>query len=192
MQIRAALESDAPAIAAIYAPIVESSAISFETEPPDALEMAARIRATVEIYPWLVLETGGQIQGYAYASALRTRVAYRWSAETTIYVHAEHRRSGAGRALYCALLRTLAVQGFVAAYGAITLPNPASVRFHEALDFACVGVFPGVGYKLGAWHDVGFYRRVLAPCPERPEPPRPFARVRDQTEVRATIAARSC
>jgi phosphinothricin acetyltransferase len=190
--IRVAREADAPAIAAIYAPFVESTAISFEMEPPSAREMSARVSSTLQSYPWLVLEADGAIRGYAYASALRTRAAYRWSVETTVYVRNDQHRGGVGRALYTALLGCLATQGFVAAYGGITLPNPASVRFHEALGFACVGVFPSVGYKLGAWHDVGFYQRLLAPRPEHPEPPRAFAAVRDQHEVLAAIAASAC
>lgn len=190
--MRLAAENDAAAIAAIYAPIVAGTAISFETEPPSAHEMTDRISATLETYPWLVLQADGSIQGFAYASTQRTRPAYRWSVETTIYVRTDRQRAGVGRTLYSALLETLAAQGFVAAFGVITLPNPASVHFHEALGFACVGVLPSVGYKLGAWHDVGFYHRLLRARPDRPEPPLAFALARDRPEVRAAISSGSC
>jgi L-amino acid N-acyltransferase YncA len=113
-----------------------------------------------------------------YASAHRTRAAYRWSVDTTIYVHPGVHRSGVGRALYTSLLRILALQGFYTAYAGITLPNRGSVGLHEAVGFEHLAVYRGVGYKLGAWHDVGWWQRSIAARPPVPEPPMTMADAR--------------
>ena len=169
--IRLATSDDAPAIAAIYAPIVEATAISFEVEPPDAAGIAARITDTLRAYPWLVCERDGAIAGYAYASQHRSRAAYRWSVDTAIYVHRDGRRSGVGRALYESLFRILAAQGFVNACAGITLPNEGSVALHEAAGFERVGIYRKVGFKLGSWHDVGWWQRVIQPHDPAPRDP---------------------
>lgn len=159
--IRVAEARDASALAEIYRPMVVDTVVSFELDPPDANEMRARLDKTLPTHPWLVHERNGRITGYAYAQVLRTRPAYRWSTETSVYVDASQHGHGIGRSLYVALLAVLACQGFVAVFGGITLPNPASVRLHESLGFRPVGTFPHVGFKFGAWHDVGFWRRQL-------------------------------
>lgn len=161
--IRPATEADAEQIAAIYGPIVLNTAISFEMEPPDAEEMRRRIAGTLERYPWLVCERGGEVLGYAYASQYRTRAAYQWSVDTAVYTGAQSRGIGVGRALYTALLSVLPLQGFYNAYAGITQPNAGSVGLHEAMGFELVGVYRQVGYKLGRWHDVGWWQRSLQP-----------------------------
>lgn len=171
--IRRADEGDAEAIAAIYAPIVASTPISFEVVPPTAAEMAGRLASLGDRYPWLVADEGG-VRGYAYASPHGERAGYAWSVNVSVYVAAEARRGGVARALYEALFATLAEQGFVNAYAGITLPNAASVGLHERLGFTPVGVYRSVGYKLGAWHDVGWWARPLAALPELPSPTRPL------------------
>ncbi len=170
--IRQALPDDADQIAAIYAPFCTDTIISFEYDAPTPAEMARRINKITAQFPWLVMETDGIIAGYAYAGAHRERTAYRWSADATVYVGAGRRRSGVGRALYTALFRILVLQGYFKAFAGITLPNAASVGLHEALGFTPVGVYRGVGYKFGAWHDVGWYQRALQPERLDPEPPR--------------------
>jgi L-amino acid N-acyltransferase YncA len=167
--IRLATAGDAEAIAAIYAPCVRETPITFESVPPSAAEMAERIAQTLPRWPWLVREQGGQIQGYAYAGAFAQRVCYRWSVTCTVYVHADHRRRGIGRGLYRALLSLLAVQGFRSAYAGITLPNDGSVSLHEALGFEQVGVYHDAGHKLGRWHDVAWFQRALQPGAPRAE-----------------------
>jgi len=159
--LRPAEPADAPALLAIYAPLVESTAVSFEDVPPSAEEMAARIVATLRTHPFLVAERQGTIAGYAYAGRHRARAAYRLSADVSVYVATEGRRRGVGRALYSALLEELARRGFHAAFAGIALPNPASVALHEALGFTPVGVYREVGFKLGRWHDVGWWQRLL-------------------------------
>ncbi len=166
MNVRSARETDAAAIAAIYAPYVTGSSASFETEPPDAAEMAARLAAHPTM-PWLVAVapgTGGAddaLLGYAYASPHRARAGYRWSVETSVYV-AEPGR-GTGVVLTSALLQACASAGFESAYAGIALPSDASVALHERLGFRQIGVFPRVGFKEGRWIDVGWWYRPLAP-----------------------------
>lgn len=172
--IRDVAPDDAAAIAAVYAPYVESSAISFEATAPDAAEFRRRIGLVTASYPWLVAVEDGAILGYAYGDLFRTRAAYRWVVETTIYVSMGAERRGIGRALYAPLLERLAGQGYVAAIGGIALPNAASVALHEAMGFVHAGTYAKVGYKLGAWHDVGFWQRELGPRLAVPsEPLRP-------------------
>ena len=152
--IRLASERDTEQIAAIYAPNVTDAIISFEFEPPSADEMRRRVGTTLERYPWLVCERHGRLLGYAYADSHGSRAAYRWSVDVSVYVREGAHRRGVGRALYTSLFAALDLQGFYNAYAGATLPNPASVGLHEAMGFRPVGVYRGVGYKMGAWHDV--------------------------------------
>ena len=154
--------TDAPAVAAIYHPAVVSSLASFEERAPTANEMADRMRAILERTPWLVAEEDGQVIGYAYAGPHHQRAGYRWSVNISVYVAAGQERRGIGRWLYDDLLSILRRQGFVNVYAGITLPNAASVALHEAIGMRRIGVYEGVGYKLGAWHDVAWYHLRLA------------------------------
>jgi phosphinothricin acetyltransferase len=169
--IRLARETDADAIAAIYAPIVEATVISFETVAPDRREMARRMDETLRRYPWLVCELGGQVAGYAYASRHHERSAYQWSVNTTVYIDAGRRGLGVGRGLYLSLFGILVAQGYFSAYAGVTLPNPASVGLHEAMGFEKVGVYRNVGFKFGAWHDVGWWQLALREYADNPREP---------------------
>jgi L-amino acid N-acyltransferase YncA len=169
--IRLAADRDAAAIAEIYRPIVESTAISFETEPPSQEEMRRRIEDTLPFYPWLVYERGGDVVGFAYGTKHRVRAAYRWSVDTSVYIHAQARRSGVGRALYASLFGILAAQHYFNAFAGITLPNQASVALHEHVGFQLLGVYRNAGHMLGKWHDVGWWQRELrAPDTSPTEP----------------------
>lgn len=159
--IRIARADDAAALAAIYSPYVVSAPTSFETEAPSASEMARRCAAVQASLPWLVCEVEGVVCGYAYASRHHERSAYQWSCDSAVYVAAGWHRKGVGRALYTVLFGLLRLQGYCAVHAGITLPNPASQGLHEALGFRSVGVYPAVGYKLGAWHDVGYWQLEL-------------------------------
>ncbi len=172
--VRIATPEDGAAFAAIYAPIVASTPISFETEPPTAEEMGRRIAATLEILPWLAAVQDGEILGYAYAGRHRERSAYRWSVDVTAYVAEASRRRGVGRLIYGKLIRILTAQGFRSAFAGITLPNAASVGLHEAMGFEPIGVYRQVGFKLGQWRDVGWWRRSLTDDPGPPREPEPF------------------
>ena len=170
-EIRLATPGDADAVRAIYAPYVEETAISFEYEPPTAAEVGRRIETTTEAHPWLVCTLDGDVVGYAYAGPFSSRAAYRWTVEVSAYVDRDHRGRDVGRALYTSLLAILPRQGFVEAYAGIALPNEASVGIHEAMGFVHHTTYPDVGYKFGAWHDVGWWRRPLRERPDDPEPP---------------------
>ncbi|MBI5301399.1 MAG: N-acetyltransferase [Chloroflexi bacterium] len=171
--IRLATEADAEQIQAIYAPFVQQTAISFELEPPTVDEMRARISKTLVQFPWLVCVSERKILGYAYASSHRTRAAYQWAVDVSAYVAPSSQRAGIGKALYTVLMQIIRLQGFYIAYAGIALPNPASVGLHEALGFAPIGVFRAVGYKLGAWHDVGWWQCDL--CSRAVEPALPVS-----------------
>jgi L-amino acid N-acyltransferase YncA len=161
---------DAAACAAIYAPHVESGPVSFEERPPDAGEMAARIDRYGRSHAWLVAEREGRVVGYAYATAFNERPAYRWSASVSVYVAEEVRGSGVGRALYEALFDRLRERGFRMACAGITLPNEASVGLHESLGFEQTGLNREIGWKQGAWRDVGWFQLELSPAGEGPPP----------------------
>jgi L-amino acid N-acyltransferase YncA len=164
-------EADARAIASIYAPFCDGSVVSFETVAPTPQEMAGRVRAITTEWPWLVLETDGAVVGYAYAGRHRERAAYRWAVDTAVYMADGYRGRGGGRTLYRTLFALLRLQGYFKACAGVTLPNDASVGLHEALGFVLVGVYRGIGYKRGAWHDVAWYEAQVQP--EVPEPPDP-------------------
>ena len=161
-------ERDAAACAAIYAPYVEATPISFEEQVPDALEMEARIVRYAATHPWLVAEHGGELVGYAYACRHLERAAYRWATDVSVYVAANRRGEGIGRRLYERLFGRLRAQNFQLACAGITLPNEASVRLHESLGFVRTGVSPRIGWKQNGWHDVGWWQLELVPAGDQP------------------------
>ena len=169
MRLRPVTPDDAPAIAAIYAPIVRETAISFEEDPPDAAAMRQRIMGFPAVRPWIVAADASALLGYAYAGDFRTRAAYRWSTETSVYVDPKAHRRGIGRALYLALFELLSAMGYRRAFAGITLPNEASVALHRALGFIEAGIYERAGYKFGRWHDVGMYQRSIGSDPARPD-----------------------
>lgn len=159
MDIRRAISADAEQILEIYRPIVEATNISFETDSPSVEEMSRRIAAVLESHDWLVATDLDGITGYAYASPYRPRQSYRFSTETTAYVHHRCRGQGVGKALYEVLFASLAKQGFHSAYAGIALPNPASIALHKAVGFESIGVFRDAGFKFEKWHDVSWWQR---------------------------------
>jgi L-amino acid N-acyltransferase YncA len=165
---------DAAACAAIYAPHVESAPTSFEERAPGAAEMAARIERVAATHPWLVAESGGEVVGYAYACEYMERPAYRWAAGVSVYVADGQRGQGLGTRLYEALLERLRRQRFQVACAGITLPNEASVALHERLGFAAIGISRRIGWKRGAWRDVGWWQLELVP-PSADPPAEPLS-----------------
>src|SRR5256885_2621881 len=125
-------------------------------------------------YPWLVAEEEGRMLGYAASSPFRTRPAYRWTVETGIYLAVDAQGRGVGRALLSTLIGLLERQGYVAAIGAIALPNDASVALHEKLGFFHTGTYRRVGFKMGEWLDVGLWQKELAPRSANQPEPTPF------------------
>jgi L-amino acid N-acyltransferase YncA len=168
--LRLATPADGAAVAAIYAPYVAESVISFEAVPPDAAEMAARIERVVARTAWIVAEVDGVVRAYAYGSRHRDRAAYDWTVETTVYVDRDFAGRGLGLATMEAVLRVLRLQGAHLAVAGITTPNPASVALHRKLGFERVGEFPAIGFKDGAWHGTEWYALELGPRPASPVP----------------------
>lgn len=168
--IRDAEAGDAAGCAAVYAPYVRETAISFEAEPPDAEQMARRIADAQRRHAWLVLEEDGDLLGYAYGGPFMTRAAYQWSTAVSVYLAPGRRRTGGGRALYEALFERLAARGHRTALAGIALPNEASVGLHRALGFELAGTYRRVGWKLGRWHDVAWYQRPLGYDDGPPQP----------------------
>ena len=173
LHIRLASTDDADGIRAVYAPFVDTP-VTFEEEAPSCKAYRERIAKICEKYPCLVAEEGGRIVGFAYAHELRERIAFQWNAELSIYLAPAAQGRGAGSCLYAALLELLRLMGIKAAYGVVTSPNPASERLHRAFGFALMGTQPHAGFTCGAWHDVAWYVREIAPFEDAPAPPAPF------------------
>lgn len=172
MKVRPATTADAEACAAIYAPYVTDTAITFESDPPSAAEMAERIADTQRTHAWLVLEDDDRVVGYAYGRPFKERVAYRWSCEVSVYIERGRRRTGGGRALYIELLDRLAERGFRIACAGMTLPNEASEGLHRAMGFEPVGTYRRIGWKHGRWHDVAWTQRTIGTGDDPPVEPR--------------------
>ncbi len=185
MRVRLARAEDAADLLRIYAPFVHDSWISFEHHAPSESEFRGRIEAILAVHPWLVAAEGDEVLGYAYADRLRTRPAYQWTVETTVYVARGSQRRGVARALYGALFTALRLQGYASAWAGIALPNPSSVALHEAMGFRTAGVWPAVGWKLGAWRDLGWWRLELQDLGATPPPPVPLATAMTTGEWRA-------
>ena len=173
MHIRLASADDAGGIRAVYAPFVDTP-VTFEEEVPSCETYRERIERICEKYPCLVAEEDGRVVGFAYAHELRERIAFQWNAELSVYLAPTTQGQGVGSRLYAALIELLRLMGIKAAYGVVTSPNPASERLHRAFGFALMGTQPHAGFTCGAWHDVAWYVREIAPFEDAPAPPAPF------------------
>ena len=172
-------ERDAAACAAIYAPYVTDSVISLEEDAPSEHEFARRIEQTTRTHPWIVAQDESEVIGYAYATRHRERGSYRWATDVTVYIANRHHRRGVGRALYETLFELLVAQGFRIACAGVTLPNEASVGLHESLGFRPVGVYRDIGFKHGAWWDVGWWQLSLGDPEAAPSELGPPVRLND-------------
>lgn len=161
--IRLATPADTAAILEIYSPFILNSGITQETELPTLKVFQQRIISTLEERPWLVCELEGEIAGYAYAGRHRERKGYQWSVEPSVYINEKFYRHAVAKALYTALFDILKLQGYVNAYAVITLPNEKSVAFHEKFGFSYLTTYKKIGYKLGQWHDVGWWELSINP-----------------------------
>jgi len=177
MEIRDATEADAAACAAVYAPYVRDTAITFEVLPaPTPRDFAARIADAQRQHAWLVAtDDDGRVFGYAYGGPYMERAAYRWACTVSVYLEPGRRRTGAGRALYTHLFERLTERGFLTAIAGMTEPNAASEGLHRAMGFTPVGTYARVGFKDGAWHDVTWFQRPLGDGPRAGagQPPEP-------------------
>ncbi len=168
--IRFATFADASAVAAIYAHYVHKTSITFVNEAPTAADFVSRI--SDPRYPFLVAVRNDRVVGFAYASMFRTKAAYRWDVEFSIYLAPGIEGQGIGSELMEELLRCVERQGYLNAYSCITLPNERSVNLHKKFGFAELGVFPRSGYKMGKWHDVIWMGKALSDSDGEPEEPR--------------------
>ena len=175
--IRVATPKDASSILDIYAPYIENTSYTFETETPSVSSFADRINSYLQTWPWLVCEIDNVVAGYAYGSKHRERIAYQWSIECSVYVHDNYQRLGVAKALYTALIDILKLQGFRNLYAVINLPNEKSVAFHENLGFEYFATYKNVGYKLGKWKNVGWWQLQLNEYSMEPEPPIKFSEI---------------
>ena len=190
-RVRLATTADGPACAAVYAPYVTGTSISFELVPPDGAEMATRIARTIDRTPWVVVEVDGVVRGYAYGTRHRDRAAYDWTVETTVYVDRDFARRGIGRIAMSAVLAILRLQGAHLAVAGVTPPNPASVALHEALGFTRVGAFEAIGWKFGRWHGVEWFQLELAARAGEPAPLVPLPALVGTPELEAALGGRA-
>ena len=185
---RLATPEDAVDMLAIYRPLIEDSAISFEYDPPSAEEFGKRIQSTLQRFPWLACQWDQQVIGYAYGGPHRSRQAYQWSVEFSVYVHSDFRRKGIALGLYQSLQEILELQGYRNALAGITLPNPASVAFHESFGFTPVGVYHQVGYKQGSWLSVGWWEKRIGDDSVEPTPPQTIGQVTQNLEFQQCLS----
>ncbi|MHA8110448.1 GNAT family N-acetyltransferase [Lactobacillaceae bacterium Melli_B4] len=169
MKIRPATAGDAQQLLAIYAPYITKTTISFEYQVPSLSEFKSRIEATLVDYPYLVAEAdGGQILGYVYAHRYKSRAAYDWTVETSIYLAGQSRGMGIGKQLYQALEAALRKQNVTTLLACVTGENMGSVRFHEHLGYQLVGNFQQVGYKNGQSYNTFWLEKIIGAPTGRP------------------------
>ena len=176
MLFRLATVADSAALLKIYAQYI-ATPITFEYVLPAEQEFAARIAAITECYPYLVCEEEGSITAYAYAYRHMERAAYQWNAGLSVYVDAAHRSQGLGKKIYTCLMEILSLQGMKTVYAGVTAPNPRSEALHLSLGFQPVGTYHCAGFKAGAWHDVTWFEKALAPYDTPPAPILPIGQI---------------
>ncbi|HET7805991.1 MAG TPA: GNAT family N-acetyltransferase [Pseudolabrys sp.] len=168
--VRHATRADIPATTRIYGHSVEHGTASFELSAPDEAEMTRRFdELTTNGFPYLVAVIDGAVVGYAYAGPYRTRPAYRFTVENSVYVAHDSQRRGVGKALLKALIEACTEKGFrlmVAVIG--DSKQAASIGLHEAADFEHVGSFKNIGYKFDRWLDTVLMQRALGPGASEP------------------------
>lgn len=195
MIIRPAAEKDACEIRRIYAPYVEHTAITFEYDVPDEEEFSHRIRHTLEEYPYLVVQEKDRIIGYAYAGAFRSRIAYKHSAEISIYLEEGCHRNGIGKRLYQMMEQLLVRQNIFVLYACITAAQgaddphitDASICFHQHMGYHLAGRFDRCGYKFGKWYSMVWMEKVIRERPEHPNAFLPFPEIQKQDPTILTL-----
>ncbi len=188
--IRLARAEDSDSLLEIYGQYIDT-AITFECVLPTGRQFAQRISGIAEAYPYLVCEEAGRILGYAYAHRQMEREAYQWNAELSVYLDRAAVSNGVGKALYGALIDILRLQGIRTVYGLVTVPNEKSERLHLSLGFRRMGTCRSAGYKCGAWQDVAWFEKQIAPYPPEPAPILPVGRIaKEKLEALLEAAAR--
>jgi len=174
VQVRVANASDARQILEIYTPYILGSAFTFETEVPSEAEFKERMQKYLQSRPWLVCTLDGTVICYVYASGHRERAAYQWCCESSVYTKKDFQGMGIGRELYKVLFQILKMQGYRNIYAGITLPNEPSIKLHEKCGFTHFATYDNIGYKLGEWKNVGWWKLSVNHYDRKPSPPIAF------------------
>lgn len=184
INIRIATVKDAEQLLKIYAPYIESTAITFEYEVPSVEEFAGRIKRVLSKYPYLVAEQDGELLGYAYVSSFKERAAYAWAVETSIYVDQKARNKGIGGKLLHALEAILKEQGILNVNACIAYPEAEdeyltknSVEFHAHLGYRLVGEFHQCGYKFDRWYNMVWMEKQIGEHHQGQAAPKTFAEI---------------
>jgi len=184
--LRRAIPDDAGQLLAIYTPYVENTAITFECEVPSLQAFESRIKHIIDNYPYIVAEADGDIVGYAYTGSFVGRTAYIYSAETTIYVKEDHRKSGVGRRLYQTIENISKAQNIIALYACIGYTEEEdeyltnnSTQFHAHLGYHTVGTFRKCGRKFNRWYDMIWMEKLIGEHTDSPKPFVPFAQLNE-------------
>ena len=179
IKIRTATLDDAAALLNIYDYYVQNTAITYEYDTPSLSEFKDRIRGIQEKFPYLVIEQGKEILGYAYASSFHPRIAYQWCVEMTIYLRKDVRGGGLGPMLYTELERQLKGLGYLNLYSCIAYPDTedeyltfASVKFHEKMGYKLNGKFTKCGYKFSRWYNMVWMEKFIGDHTPNPVAPK--------------------
>lgn len=175
MNIRIATSDDAKELLNIYKYYVENTAITFEYDVPSIEEFSERIKNTLKKYPYLIAENEDGIYGYAYASAFKSRQAYDWAVETSIYVKNGDSRHGVGTLLYNELEKYLKMQNIINVNACIAYPNEKSEEFHKKFGYKTIAHFTKCGYKFGKWHDMIWMEKFIGEHTDTPKSVVPFS-----------------
>lgn len=177
IELRFASEDDAEKLLAIYAPYVQDTAVTFEWEVPTLEDFRNRIKDKIGVFPYIVAERDGEIIGYAYASKYRTRYAYSWTVESSIYLRMDCRGAGAGRILLEKLEELLTKQNILNIYACIAYNKEEdeywtreSIAFHEKMGYKKVAEQLDCGYKFGRWYGLATLEKMLGTHTENPAP----------------------
>ncbi len=151
------------AIREIYAWHVINGIASFETEPPSLDVMLARRTSVLEKgLPWLAAKQDGQVLGYCYLGLYRTRYAYRFTVEDSVYIHPDLGGQGIGSRLLADVIKRAERGGWRQMLAIIgNSENTGSIRLHEKLGFSQTGIMTAVGFKHGRWIDTLLMQRTL-------------------------------
>ncbi len=182
--IRVARKEDVERLLEIYEYYVQETAISFEYEVPSLSEFQKRYEMTIKRYPYLVVEDEGKVVGYAYAGLFKTRAAYAWSVETTIYMDKDFRGRGAGHVLYAELERYLKMQNILNLNACVTFANPESIQFHERQGYKLVAHFTKSGYKFKQWHDMVWLEKIIGEHRELMDDMIPFSKLMERNNMK--------
>lgn len=177
--VRQATSKDAKRLIEIYRPYVLNTGISFEYVVPTLADFTSRIVSTLERYPYYVAEVNGLVVGYGYTSAFKSRIAYQWSAEISIYVDEKYRGHGIGKLLYGKLEEISKLQNITNLNACITGDNNESIAFHERCGYRKVAFFNKCGYKLGKWYDIVWMEKIIQEHKDKPENFIPFVEIKE-------------